>query len=61
MLGFLGIFGRAGSLKVIDQTLRSFDVHPRLVPEAVKLTAIKLVQDAPRGASKPGPAPPRRR
>lgn len=44
-LGLFGIFGRAPELRQLDQTLRSLDVHPRLVPEAVKLTIISLLQD----------------
>jgi len=44
-LGFLGIFGRAPELRQLDQSLRSLDVHPRLVPEAVKLAMISLLQD----------------
>ncbi|MEM7056559.1 MAG: hypothetical protein AAF557_03155 [Pseudomonadota bacterium] len=46
MLGLFNIFGRADSLKALDQALREFDVHPRTVPEAVKLTAIRLMQKA---------------
>jgi hypothetical protein len=44
-LGFLGIFGRAPELRQLDQCLRSLDMHPRLVPEAVKLAMISLLQD----------------
>jgi hypothetical protein len=44
-LGLFGIFGRAPELHQLDQSLRSLDVHPRLVPEAVKLTVISLLQD----------------
>jgi hypothetical protein len=40
-----GIFGRAPELRQLDQSLRSLDVHPRLVPEAVKLAMISLLQD----------------
>ncbi|CAN0431976.1 unnamed protein product [Phaeothamnion confervicola] len=29
----------------MDQALRSVDVHPKLVPEAVKLTMVRLVAD----------------
>lgn len=47
MLGLFNIFGRAESLKALDQALREFGVHPRTVPEAVKLAAVKLVQNAP--------------
>jgi hypothetical protein len=44
-LGLFGIFGRAPELRQLDQSLRSLDVHPRLVPEAVKLTMISLLQE----------------
>lgn len=46
MLGLFSIFGRADGLKALDQALRSFDLHPRIVPEAVKLATIKLMQKA---------------
>lgn len=46
MLGLFGFFGRAEGLKALDQALREFDLHPRLVPEAVKLTTIRLLQKA---------------
>jgi hypothetical protein len=44
-LGFLGIFGRSPELRQLDQNLRSLNVHPWLVPEAVKLAMISLLQD----------------
>jgi hypothetical protein len=43
--GFMGIFGRSHDLRQLDQALRSVDVHPALVPEAVKLTAVNLLKD----------------
>lgn len=46
MLGLFNFFGRSDSLKALDQALRDFDVHPRLVPEAVKLATIRLMQKA---------------
>jgi hypothetical protein len=46
MLGLFNFFGRAESLKALDQALREFDVHPDIVPEAVKLTTIKIMQNA---------------
>jgi hypothetical protein len=53
MLGLFGIFGRSQELQRLDQALRDCGLHPRLVPEAVKLSALKLLKDAD-GAS-PGP------
>ena len=38
----------------MDQALRSVDIHPKLVPEAVKLTAVALFKDHAIG---PEPAP----
>ena len=54
MLGFLGIFGRSRELQRLDQAVRAVGLHPRLVPEAVKLTILKLFKEAHSGAS---PAP----
>jgi len=49
-LGFLGIFGRSAELREFDKALRSVDLHPKLVPEAVKLTAVGLLREhAPGG------------
>jgi hypothetical protein len=44
-LGLFGIFGRSQDLRRLDHALRSVDVHPRLVPEAVKLTVVNLLKD----------------
>jgi len=44
-IGLFGIFGRSQDLRRLDQALRSVDVHPRLVPEAVKLTVVNLLKD----------------
>ena len=54
MLGFIGIFGRSHELQRLDQAVRTVGLHPRLVPEAVKLTTLKLLKEADGGA---GPAP----
>lgn len=51
MLGFLGIFGRSHELQRLDQAVRAVGLHPRLVPEAVKLTTLKLLKEAGSGAS----------
>ncbi|MEM6623311.1 MAG: hypothetical protein AAF674_13855 [Pseudomonadota bacterium] len=53
MLGLFGIFGRSDQLKALDQSLREYDVHPRLVPDAVKLAVVRLL----RNASDPGYIP----
>jgi hypothetical protein len=44
-LGLFGIFGRSADLRQLDQALRAVDVHPNLVPEAVKLTVCALLKD----------------
>jgi hypothetical protein len=44
-IGLFGMFGRSGDLRQLDAALRSVDVHPKLVPEAVKLTAVALLKD----------------
>jgi hypothetical protein len=46
MIGFFGIFGRSSELRRLDQALREVDLHPRSVPEAVKVTALKLLKEA---------------
>lgn len=44
-IGFSGMFGRSSELREFDTALRSVDLHPNLVPEAVKLAAVKLLQE----------------
>jgi hypothetical protein len=44
-IGFMGIFGRSSDLRQLDQALRAVDLHPKLVPEAVKLTVCALLKD----------------
>jgi hypothetical protein len=46
MLGLFGIFGRSHELQRLDQALLGVGLHPRLVPEAVKLTTLKLLGEA---------------
>ncbi len=47
-LGFFGRFGRSAELRELDKALRAVDLHPNLVPEAVKLAAVRLLkEDAP--------------
>ena len=50
-LGLFGIFGRSEDLRQLDRALRSVDLHPRMVPEAVKLTTVNLMKDHAIGAS----------
>jgi hypothetical protein len=55
MLGLFGMFGRSLELQRLDQALRSGGLHPRLVPEAVKLTTVKLIEEAVGANSSPRP------
>ena len=50
-IGFFGVFGRSAELRELDKALRAVDLHPNLVPEAVKLAAVKLLRRMPRIAS----------
>ncbi len=53
MLGLFGIFGGSHELQRRDGALLGVGLHPRLVPEAVKLTTLKLLGEAGAG---PDPA-----
>ena len=44
-LGLFGFFGRSQELRDFDKALRAVDLHPNLVPDAVKLTAVKLLKE----------------
>ncbi len=44
MFGFLGKFGRARELRLLDDALRAVDLHPAMVPDAVELAAVRLLQ-----------------
>ncbi|MBL28477.1 MAG: hypothetical protein CMM50_13105 [Rhodospirillaceae bacterium] len=44
MFRLFGQLGRSRDLRYLDQELRAVGVHPALVPEAVKLTAIRLLK-----------------
>ena len=44
-LGLFGLFGRSAELRELDKALRSVDLHPNLVPEAVKLTTVSLLRE----------------
>ena len=46
MFGFFGVLGRSRELQRFDLALRAAGLHPRLVPEAVKLTTLKLLGKA---------------
>ena len=44
MLGLFRFFGRSAELVALDQGLRGVGLHPRAVPEAVKLTAVRILK-----------------
>ena len=45
-LGLFGRFGRSDDLRALDGALRAADLHPSLVPDAVKLALLNLLKDA---------------
>lgn len=49
-IGFLGKFGRSADLRQLDEALRTLDLHPKLVPEPIKITVVNLLR-----GSTPGP------
>jgi hypothetical protein len=55
-LGFFGRFGRSPALRAFDTALRSVDLHPNLVPEAVKLTAVRMLMEQSRQDEPSAPA-----
>lgn len=57
-LGFLGRFGRSEDLRLLDAALRSFDLHPALVPEGAKLAIVNMMKDAWPHAAPPADAYP---
>ena len=44
--GILGVFGRSGDLRALDEAFRAAGLHPALVPDAVELTVLNLLRDA---------------
>jgi hypothetical protein len=53
-IGLFGVFGRSADLRQLDDALRAVDVHPRLVPEAIKLTTVKLLKEDANHPDPPG-------
>ena len=50
-IGFMGLFGRSPALRTFDANLRALDLHPKLVPEAVKLAALRILMEKTGGAN----------
>ncbi len=57
MLRLFSLFGKSAAVNAVDDALRAAGVHPILVPEAVKLTLIRLHRQAgSEGAGAYGPS-----
>ena len=54
MLRLFSLFGRSADMSALDDALRGAGLHPLLVPEAVKLTVLRLCKR--RGTEGGGPA-----
>ena len=54
MLGLFKLFGRSPALGALDDALRAFALHPLLVPEAVKLTVVRLYREEARARGMEG-------
>ena len=57
MFGIFHLFGRSPDLQALDHALREAGVHPRTVPEAVKLTTVRLLKDQANGGVRPSETP----
>lgn len=44
MFGVFSLFGRAREIQALDLALRAEGLHPRLVPDAVKMTVVRLAR-----------------
>lgn len=44
MLGLFGIFGRSQEVQRLDRALRTAGLHPRLMPDAVKIATLKQLK-----------------
>lgn len=55
MLRLFGLFGKSPAIHALDDALRGAGVHPILVPEAVKITVLRLLK-RDRALSGPDPA-----
>ena len=47
MFRLFSIFGKSAAMVALDEALRAYGVHPLLVPEAVKLTLLKMHRRVP--------------
>ena len=51
MFGFSALFGRSREVRRLDAALRAAGLHPALIPDAVKIAALKLLKEDGYGAS----------
>ena len=54
MFSLFNLFGRSGPLEAVDRALRAAGLHPVLVPEAVKLTILRLHKTEAATGKEPG-------
>lgn len=52
MFNLFNVFGRSTELNELDEALRASGLHPLLVPEAVKLTLLRLHKKEERSGAK---------
>lgn len=53
MFGLFNLCGRSPALEALDHALRQAGLHPRSVPEAEKITTVRLLKDESAGARPP--------
>ena len=53
MFGLLNLFGRSAALKALDDALRHNGLHQLVVPEAVKITIVRLLKEEARAGTGP--------
>ena len=45
MFGIFGLFGKSKPLTALEAALREAGLHPRLLPDSIKLTVLRLLPD----------------
>jgi hypothetical protein len=45
MIGIFSMFGRSADQQLLDQTIRDAGLHPRLVPDAVKIVLQRQIKE----------------
>ena len=56
MFGLFTLFGRSAEFQALDRALREAGLHPRIVPEPVKLTTLRLLKAQPGAGAGLAPA-----